>query len=125
VILSKFALMGVALVAALVASLKAADILPLVAASFSLAAAAFVPTMVLGIFWRGATRAGAVAGMLAGLGTTVLYMLLNAGWVRALFGWSEPFTLWFGLLPATAGVFGVVVGLGAGVLVSLATRGRG
>ena len=82
VILSKFALLAVALLAALVASLKPADILPLVSASFSLAASAFVPAMVLGIFWRGATRAGAVAGMLAGLGVTVYYMLANAAWVR-------------------------------------------
>ena len=70
-ILSKFALLAVAMVAALVAAWKPAEILPLVSASFSLAAAAFVPVMVLGIFWRGANRAGAVAGMLAGLGFTV------------------------------------------------------
>lgn len=123
VILSKFALMGVALVAALVASLKPADILPLVAASFSLAASAFVPVMVLGIFWRDANRLGAVAGMLAGLGTTVCYMLLNAPGVRTLLGLEGPHTLWFGLLPASAGVFGVAVGLVVAVLVSLATRG--
>jgi cation/acetate symporter len=43
VILSKFALLAVALVAAMVASFKPAEILPLVAASFSLAASAFVP----------------------------------------------------------------------------------
>ena len=79
VILSKFALLAVALVAAMVASLKPADILPLVSASFSLAASAFVPAMVLGIFWPGATRAGAVAGMLAGLGVTVYYMLVQRG----------------------------------------------
>jgi hypothetical protein len=35
--------------------------------------------MVLGIFWRGTTRAGAVAGMLAGLGLTVYYMLHMIG----------------------------------------------
>jgi cation/acetate symporter len=122
VILSKFALMGVALVAALVASLKPADILPLVSASFSLAAAAFVPAMVLGIFWRGATRAGAVAGMLAGLGTTVGYMVVNAEGVRALFGLAGRYSLWFGILPAAAGVFGVAVGLLAAVVVSLLRR---
>ena len=122
VILSKFALMGVALVAALVASMRAADILPLVAASFSLAAAAFVPTMVLGIFWAGANRTGCVAGMLAGLGTTVFYMLLNSAGARALFGLEGTQTLWFGLLPAASGVFGVAVGLAVAVVVSLLTR---
>ncbi|MGP1630333.1 MAG: VC_2705 family sodium/solute symporter, partial [Giesbergeria sp.] len=68
VILTKFALLAVALIAAFVAALKPADILPLVSASFSLAASAFVPVMVLGIFWRGTTRQGAVAGMLSGFG---------------------------------------------------------
>jgi len=119
VILSKFALMGVALVAALVASLKPSDILPLVSASFSLAAAAFVPAMVLGIFWSGATRAGAVAGMLAGLGVTLFYMALNAQGVQAAFGWTPDQTRWFGILPISAGVFGVAAGLVACVVVSL------
>src|SRR5690606_12526678 len=52
VIFSKFALLSVASVAAFVASLRPAEILPLVASSFSLAAAALVPAMVMGIFWR-------------------------------------------------------------------------
>jgi cation/acetate symporter len=105
-----------------VASLKPADILPLVAASFSLAAAAFVPVMVLGIFWRGTTRSGAVAGMLAGLGTTVLYMVVNAEGVRALFGLAGRYSLWFGILPAAAGVFGVAVGVLVAIAVSLLSR---
>jgi cation/acetate symporter len=119
VILSKFALLGVALVAALVASLKPAEIQPLVAASFTLAGSPFVPAMVLGIFWRGATRRGAVAGMLAGLGVTVFYMLMHASALRATLGLRDDPALWFGILPASAGVFGVVVGTLAAVLVSL------
>lgn len=123
VILSKFALLGIAMVAAFVAALKPADILPLVAASFSLAASAFVPVMVLGIFWRGTTRAGAVAGMLGGLGVTVYYMLVNSQVVRNLVGLDPGAALWFGILPVSAGVFGVGLGLVVAVLVSLATRG--
>lgn len=125
VILSKFALLGVALMAALVASLKPADILPLVAASFSLAAAAFVPAMVLGIFCPWANRIGAVAGMLAGLGVTVFYMLMNAASMRTLFRLAGDQTLWFGIQPASAGVFGVALGVAVTLTVSLATRGRG
>ncbi|MGE0329932.1 MAG: VC_2705 family sodium/solute symporter [Ramlibacter sp.] len=123
VILSKFALLGIAMVAAFVAALKPADILPLVAASFSLAASAFVPVMVLGIFWRGTTRAGAVAGMLGGLGITVYYMLVNSQVVRNLVGLEPGAALWFGILPVSAGVFGVSLGLVLAVVVSLATRG--
>jgi len=121
VILSKFALLAVALVAAMVASLKPADILPLVSASFSLAASAFVPAMVLGIFWRGATRTGAVAGMLAGLGVTVYYMLVNAPAVRAVFKLHPDPQLWFGIVPISAGVFGVVLGFIVALVVSLLT----
>lgn len=123
VILSKFALLGIAMIAAFVAALKPADILPLVAASFSLAASAFVPVMVLGIFWRGTTRAGAVAGMLAGLGVTVYYMLVNSQVIRTLVGLEPGAALWFGILPVSAGVFGVGLGLMVAVIVSLATRG--
>jgi cation/acetate symporter len=119
VILSKFALLAVALVAALVASLKPADILPLVSASFSLAASALVPAMVLGIFWRGASRAGAVCGMLAGLGITVYYMLANAPAVRTVLGLAPEPALWLGILPVSAGVFGVALGLVVAVAVSL------
>jgi len=124
VILSKFALLGVALVAAMVASFKPAEILPLVAASFSLAASAFVPAMVLGIFWPGATRRGAVAGMLAGLGVTVYYMLANAAAFRAFFGAGSGQQLWFGIQPLSAGVFGVPVGFAVAVAVSLASTAR-
>jgi cation/acetate symporter len=124
VILSKFALLAVALVAAMVASFKPAEILPLVAASFSLAASAFVPAMVLGIFWSNATRAGAVAGMLGGLGITLYYMLVNSTGLRAFFSVPPGEMLWFGIQPLSAGVFGVPVGLALVVGVSLATRPR-
>jgi cation/acetate symporter len=121
VILSKFALLAVALVAAMVASLKPADILPLVSASFSMAAAAFFPAMVLGIFWKGATRAGAVAGMVAGLGVTLYYMLANAPAVRSLLKLSAEPQLWFGIAPVSAGVFGVALGFSVALVVSLLT----
>jgi cation/acetate symporter len=122
VILSKFALMVVALVAAVVASTKPAEILPLVSASFSLAASAFVPAMLLGILWRGANRTGAATGMLAGLGVTIFYMLANAAAFRAFFGLAPGQHLWFGIQPLSAAVFGVPVGLLVTWLVSLATR---
>jgi cation/acetate symporter len=122
VILSKFALMAVALVAAFFASIKPAEILPLVSASFSLAASAFVPAMVLGIFWSRANRRGAVAGMLAGLSVTIWYMTVNAPPFRAFFGLPPGQDLWFGIQPVSAGVFGVPVGAAVVVAVSMLTR---
>jgi cation/acetate symporter len=122
VILSKFALMAVALVAAGVASTKPAEILPMVSASFSLAGAAFVPAMLLGILWSGTTRQGAAAGMLAGLGITVYYMLAHAPAVLAFFGTPPMPPLWFGIQPLSAAVFGVPLGFLVTWLVSLVTR---
>lgn len=123
VILTKFTLLAVALAAAFVAALKPSDILPLVTASFSLAGSAFVPAMVLGIFWRGTTRQGAVAGMLCGLGVAMYYMLSHVPGVRAaLPGWLLANGLWFGIQPISAGVFGVPAGLVSAWLVSWMTR---
>ena len=98
-ILSKFALMAVALLAAMVATLKPADILPLVSASFSLAASGLLPAMVLGIFWHRTTRAGAVAGMLAGFGITAYYMLAKSPRCARRWGSAGSIGLWFGIQP--------------------------
>ena len=122
VILTKFTLLSVALAAAFAAALKPAEILPLVSASFSLAASAFVPVMVLGIFWRGTTRQGAMAGMLAGLGIAVYYMLSHVPVLRTWAGWLLADGLWFGIQPISAGVFGVPAGLIVAVVVSRITR---
>ena len=118
VMLSKFALLLVALAAAYVAAQRPADILYLVSASFSLAGAAFVPVMVLGIFWNRTSYAGAVGGMLAGLGVTVYYMVTNLAQVRAALG-LQGHGLWFDIQPVSAGVFGVVAGLAVAILLSL------
>ena len=121
VMLSKFALLVVALLAAYAAAQRPAGILYLVSASFSLAGAAFVPAMVLGIFWKRTTRAGAVAGMLTGLAVSVYYMAVNHAAVRQIFSLSGD-NLWWGVQPVSSGVFGVAFGLAATVLVSLITR---
>lgn len=120
VMLSKFALLLVALFAAYVASQKPADILFLVSASFSLAGAAFVPAMILGIFWPRATRQGAICGMLAGLSLTLYYMVINTPVVRTTLGlWGSG--LWFDIESVSAGVFGVSAGFLVTILVSLLT----
>ena len=118
VMLSKFVLLVVALVAAYVAARRPADILYLVSASFSLAGAAFVPAMVLGIFWPRTSRQGAVAGMVSGLGLTSYYMAVNSASVRSAFGLSGS-GLWFDIQPVSAGVFGIAAGTLVTVLVSL------
>jgi cation/acetate symporter len=121
VTISKMLLLVVALCAAYVASQKPADILFLVSAAFSFAAAGFFPALTLGIFWKRASSAGAVIGMIAGLGTTMYYMIHNQVWLRGVFGITEPVSLWFEISPISAGIFGVPVGFAVIILVSLFT----
>ena len=121
VMLSKILLLVVALAAAGVASQKPADILFLVSAAFSFAAAAFFPALVLGIFWKRATGIAATLGMVAGLGITFYYMVMTQPWLRSVFGVTSPIELWFGIQPISAGVFGVPLGFLVIVLVSLVT----
>ena len=121
VTISKVLLLVVALAAAYVAAQKPADILFLFSAAFSFAAAAFFPCLVLGIFWKRATGIGASLGMIAGLGTTVYYMVMNQPWLRGIFGITSPVQLWWDIQPISAGVFGVPVGIAVIILVSLVT----
>ena len=121
VILTKFALLAVAMLAALVAALKPAEIISLVTASFSLAAATFFPPLVTGLYWRRTSGRAVVAGMVVGAGVTLGYMLLaNPNW-RTLWG-LPPGGLWWGIHPVSAGFFGVPAGLAAIVLASLWPR---
>ncbi|MBN9202946.1 VC_2705 family sodium/solute symporter [Methylibium petroleiphilum] len=121
VTISKILLLVVALAAAYVASQKPADILFLVSAAFSFAAAGFFPALVLGIFWKRASSAGAVLGMIAGLGTTMYYMVHNQPWLRGVFGITDPVSLWFGIQPISAATFGVPIGFAVIIIVSLFT----
>ncbi|MEW6098609.1 MAG: VC_2705 family sodium/solute symporter [Pseudomonadota bacterium] len=121
VTISKILLLVVALAAAYVAAQKPADILFLVSAAFSFAAAAFFPALVLGIFWKRASSMGAVLGMIAGLGVTFYYMATTQPWLRGVFGVTSPVELWWGIQPISAGVFGVPIGFAVIILVSLFT----
>lgn len=103
-VVSKALLLVVALIAAYVTSLKPGNILFLVGAAFSLAAAAFFPALVLGIFWKRANTLGAVMGMLAGLGVTIYYM------VRTYDFFGINASLWWDIKPIAAGIFGIPVG---------------
>jgi cation/acetate symporter len=45
-----------------------------VALAFGLAASSFFPVIILGIFWKRMNRAGAISGMLCGIGFTAAYI---------------------------------------------------
>jgi len=125
VLLSKILLLVVAVLAAYVASLRVADILFLVSAAFSLAAAGFFPALVLGVFWKRTTGIAASIGMLAGVGVTFWYMVTTHPWLREVFFGtprSAPQDLWWDIQPISAGVFGVPLGFALIILISLVTR---
>lgn len=123
VMLAKVLVLATALLAAAIASLRIDNMLQYVSAAFSLAASAFFPTLTLGVFWRRANGAGAVAGMLVGLGVCGGYMLWHIEALRQWIGLA-PMTgdaLWWGIDPVAAAVFGVPAGVAALLLVSRLT----
>ena len=111
--IARILLLGVAAIAAFAASNAPATILSIVAWAFSIAAAAFFPALVLGIFWKRANKAGAVAGMLVGFGLT-LYYLINVKFLGM--------TPWFGIKDVSAGIFGIPLGFLTIWAVSLMTK---
>ena len=123
VTVSKILLLIVAILAAWVTSYKPGNILFLVGAAFSLAASAFFPALVLGIFWKRANKWGAIVGMVVGLGVCMYYMSVTYPFLRNLFGVTAPIAeyQWFGMNAISAGVFGLPIGLITIVVVSLLT----
>jgi cation/acetate symporter len=103
-----------------VTSLKPGDILFLVGAAFSLAASAFFPPLVLGVFWKRANKWGAIIGMTAGLSVCLYYMLRTYPFFTNM--GVPKMDLWFNLNPISAGVFGLPVGILTIVVVSLLTK---
>jgi cation/acetate symporter len=117
--ISKVLLIVVAITAAWVTSLKPGDILFLVGAAFSLAASAFFPPLVLGVFWKRANKWGAIIGMTAGLSVCLYYMMRTYPFFTNM--GVPKMDLWFGLNPISAGVFGLPIGLLTIIIVSMLT----
>ncbi len=67
----------VAVAAAYTASTRPGDILAMVGWAFSLAMAGNFPALVMGIWWKRTTTAGAIAGMVAGFGICVFYLVVS------------------------------------------------
>jgi cation/acetate symporter len=68
-------LLVVAVGAAYTASTKPSDILAMVGWAFSLAMAGNFPGLVMGIWWKRTTTAGAIAGIIAGFGLCLFYLV--------------------------------------------------
>lgn len=86
------------------------DVLRAAAWAMSLAASAFLPSLVLAIWWKRTTGWGVLAGMLVGFGLAASYIYL-----------AETGQLLFGLSSLLAAVIGVPAGAAAAVAVSYLT----
>jgi cation/acetate symporter len=91
-----------------------------VAFAFGLAAASFFPVILLGIFWKRATKEGAIAGMLTGLTFTAVMIAL----IRSpqIFGTAEPLLADFlGVNAQGVGTVGMMLNFAVMWIVSLLT----
>ncbi len=109
--ISRVLLVVSAVIAAWVATFRITIIVELVAWAFSLAAASFFPALVMGIWSKRANKAGAVAGMVLGLGVTLFYMIGNR-----FYGVN-----WFGIKHISSAIFGLPVNFLTIWLVSMMT----
>jgi cation/acetate symporter len=111
-VVSRVLLIVVAIFAAWLASTKPSDILSMVAWAFSLAASGLFPALVLGVWWKRANKAGAIAGMASGFAVCLIYL------IGTRYGGMD---LWFGVRNISAGLFGIPVGFVVMIVVSMMT----
>ncbi len=94
-----------------------------VALAFGLAASSIFPALMMGIFSKRVNNKGAVAGMLAGLGVTLVYIFLHKGWFfipgTASFDDSNPLLL--SIKSTSFGAIGAAVNFIVAFTVSNAT----
>jgi cation/acetate symporter len=84
----------------------------MVAWAFSLAAAGLFVPLVLGIWWKRTTKAGACAGMIAGFMICLVYLVGTQ-----FFGME----LWFGVRNISSALFGLPIAFIVTIVVSLMT----
>jgi cation/acetate symporter len=73
----------VAVASAALAATKPSDILAMVGWAFSLAMAGNFPALVMGIWWKRATTAGAICGIIAGWGICLFYLVVSRYYPQA------------------------------------------
>jgi cation/acetate symporter len=96
-----------------------------VALAFGLAAATIFPALMMGIFSKRVNSAGAIIGMLVGLGVTCLYLFTYLGWffipgTNMLA--NTPDNWIFGISPLAFGPIGAVLNFAAAYIVSAMTK---
>ena len=95
-----------------------------VAIAFGLAASSIFPVLMMGIFSKHMNKQGAIAGMIAGLGVTLLYVFQHKG-IMFIPGTSFLGTMnenwFFGITPNAFGAIGAIVNFIVALIVSANT----
>src|SRR5690554_6714754 len=97
-----------------------------VALAFGMAASSIFPALMMGIFIRRINSKGAMTGMLAGAGSTIVYIFLYLGWFfipgTNTFPNSPEYYLFGIISPLSFGVIGAIINFTVAILVSNATE---
>ena len=96
-----------------------------VAMAFGLAASSIFPVLIMGIFMKKINREGAIAGMVAGLLVTLLYVFQHKGIMfipgTSFLGDSDE-NWFFGIEPKAIGAFGALINFVVAYIVSKMTK---
>ncbi|TCP60325.1 cation/acetate symporter [Rhodovulum bhavnagarense] len=95
-----------------------------VALAFGLAAASIFPALMMGIFSTRINNVGAVAGMLAGLLTTLIYIFLHKGWffIPGTNSFDDSDPLFFTVKSTSFGAIGAMINFATAYAVASMTK---
>ncbi|MES9967451.1 MAG: sodium:solute symporter family protein [Sedimenticola sp.] len=95
-----------------------------VALAFGLAASSIFPALMMGIFNKNINNTGAVVGMLAGLGSTLLYIFWFKGWFfipGTAMAANTTANHFLGIAPEAFGAVGAMINFASAIIVSKMT----
>ena len=96
-----------------------------VALAFGLAASSIFPALMMGIFNKNVNNTGAVFGMLAGLGSTLVYIFWFKGWFfipGTAMAANTPDNHFLGIAPEAFGAIGAMINFAVAITVSKMTK---
>jgi cation/acetate symporter len=134
-IVSRALLVVVAVIAAYVAGTLGADILFLVSWAFSIAASGLFCGLVLGIWWKRTGTAAGLAGLIAGFGVCMFFLVTTefyGPWVKSAMSWlgqidivnirGRQVAYVWGINNISVGIFGIPAAFIAQILVTFVTK---
>jgi cation/acetate symporter len=121
---SRFAMAGAILVAGYLGMNPPGFAAQVVALAFGLAASSIFPALMMGIFNKKMNREGAIAGMLTGLLSTLIYIFWFKGWFfvpGTEMAANTPDNWFMGISPESFGAVGAVINFVVAIAVSKVT----